>query len=67
LLILKFLTALTAVHFRDRFCIIRPNTMEIGHNVAYISQFSRFLVKYKHSVDDRDLYGTMLSKLKIIE
>jgi len=48
---LKFLTA---SHFRDTFCVITLNFVEIGGTVTEISHFSCFFqVKYKNSLDDR--------------
>jgi len=32
---------LTAVHFRDTFCLSLPNFMDIGHTIAETSQFLR--------------------------
>jgi len=45
---------LTDMQFRDTFCVIVLNFMEIGHTVADISQFfSLFLVKCKNSLGNR--------------
>jgi len=58
---LKFLTA---VHFRDTFCmcqiLLRSVTLLQGHRK--ISQGRVFLVKYKISSDDRAKYGITLSQ-----
>jgi len=47
---LKFVTA---NHFRDIFCTIALNVVELGQIVAEISHFSHFQVKCKNSPDDR--------------
>jgi len=44
---------LTANHFRDTFCIISLNFVDIGQTVAQISHFCIFQVKCKNSLDDR--------------
>jgi len=52
---LRFLKVklLTAMHFKDIFCIIRPNFAKLSHAVAEISLFPVFLEKCKNLLDDR--------------
>jgi len=48
------LKLLTANHFRDTFCIVKSDFVEVGRTVAEMSHFFAFLVKCKNLLlDDR--------------